>query len=106
MLFGLAIALAIGIVAYAFWRVPRWTGVILAGAGLVVYGTVGYVWFLTLFVVPPRLFEPIVVALRRMHLDGLVFALLVSFAPPLIAALLAVHLLARAAYRDRTRAPG
>jgi len=67
----------------------------------VVYGAAGYAWFLASFVVPPRLFEPIVVALRRMHLDGLVFALLVYFAPPLIAALLAVHLIARAGYRER-----
>jgi hypothetical protein len=33
--------------------------------------------------------------------DGLVFALLVYFAPPLIAALLAVHLIARAVCRQR-----
>ena len=106
MLLGLAVALAIGIVAYAFWRVPRWVGVVPAVAGLVVYGAAGYVWFLALFVVPPRLFEPIVLALRRMQLDGLVFALLVYFAPPLIAALFAVHLLARATDGDRTRVPG
>jgi hypothetical protein len=69
-----------------------------------VYAVIGYLWFMALFVVP-RVFEPIVLALRRVHLDG-AFVLVLYFAPPLVAALGTVRLLSRAAHRDRRGRPG
>jgi hypothetical protein len=91
MLVALAIALAVGIVAYALWRVPAWLGVAHAAAGLVVYAVISYLWFITLFTAP-RLFESIVLALKRIHLGG-GFVLILYFGPPFLAALLTVRLL-------------
>jgi hypothetical protein len=91
MLVALAVALAVGIVAYALWRVPAWVGVAHAAAGLVVYAVVGYLWFITLFIAP-RLFEVIVPALKRV---GGASALIVYFAPPFLAGLLTVRRLGR-----------
>jgi hypothetical protein len=91
MLVLIALAFAGGIVAYAMWRVPAWIGVAHAAAGLVTYAVIGYLWLIALFSVP-RLFELIVLALRRVHLDG-PFALVVYFAPPALAALGTVTLL-------------
>jgi hypothetical protein len=93
MLFVLAIALAAAIVAYAVWRMPGWLGVAHAAAGLVVYAVVGYLWFITLFMAP-RLFELIVLALKRIHL-GAGFVFILYFAPPFLAALLTVRLFGR-----------
>ena len=104
MLVIIAIALAVGIVAYALWRVPAWVGIAHAAAGLAVYALVGYLWIITLFVVP-RVFEPIFLALRRVHLHG-VFALMLYFAPPLAAALGTVTLLRRRRARMAARRPG
>jgi hypothetical protein len=104
LLVALAIALAVGIVAYALWRVPAWVGVAHAAAGLAVYAVVGYLWLIALFVVP-RIFEPIFLALRRVHLHG-AFALILYFAPPLVAALGTVTLLRRRRARMAARRPG
>jgi hypothetical protein len=93
MLFVLAIALGVGIVVYALWRVPTWVGVLHAAAGLVVYALIGYMWIIALFYVP-RVVEPIVSPLRRVHLDG-VFVLLLYVAPPVVAGLVTVRLLGR-----------
>ena len=93
MLFVLAIALAVGIVAYAVWRMPGWLGLGHAAAGLVVYAVVGYLWFITLFMAP-RLFELIVLTLKRIPL-GAGFVFILYFAPPFLAALLTVRLLGR-----------
>ena len=104
MLVALAIALAVGVVAYALWRVPAWVGVAHAAAGLAVYAVVGYLWLITLFFVP-RVFEPIFLALRRVHLHG-AFALMLYFALPLAAALGTVTLLRRRRARMAARRPG
>jgi hypothetical protein len=93
MLFLLAIALGVGIAAYALWRVPTWIGVLHAAAGLVVYAVIGYMWILALFF-SPKIVEPIIAPLRRVHLDA-VFVLLLYFAPPVVAALVTVRLLGR-----------
>jgi hypothetical protein len=89
----LAIALGVGIVVYALWRVPTGIGVLHAAAGLVVYAVVGYLWIIALFFAP-RMVEPIVSPLRAVHLDG-VFVLLLYFAPPVVAALVTIRLLGR-----------
>jgi hypothetical protein len=93
MLFVLAIALGVGVVVYALWRVPTWVGVLHAAAGLVVYALIGYMWIIALFF-SPRMVEPMVAPLRRVHLDGM-FVLLLYFAPPVVAALVTVRLLGR-----------
>jgi hypothetical protein len=93
VLFVLAIALGVGIVAYAVWRVPTGMGVLHAAAGLVVYALIGYVWIIALLFAP-RMLEPIVAPLRGLYLDG-VFVLLLYFAPPLVAALVTVRVLGR-----------
>ena len=93
MLFLLAIAFGIGIVAYALWRVPTWLGVLHAAAGLVVYAVLGYLWIIALFYAP-RAVEPIVSALRGVYLDR-IFVLLLYFAPPVAAGLLTVRVLGR-----------
>ena len=93
MLVIIAIALSLGIVAYAIWHVPPWLGVAHAAAGLIVYVVIGYGWLITLFTAP-RLFESIVVALNRMKLGG-GFVLILYFGPPLLASLLTVRLLRR-----------
>jgi hypothetical protein len=89
----LAIALGVGIVVYALWRVPTGIGVLHAAAGLVVYAVVGYLWIIALFFAP-RMLEPIVSPLRAVHLDG-VFVLLLYFAPSVVAALVTIRLLGR-----------
>ena len=93
MLFVLAIALGIGIVVYALWRVPTAIGVLHAAAGLVVYALIGYVWIVALFFAA-RMVEPIVAPLRGLYLDT-VFVLLLYFAPPLVAAVVTVRVLGR-----------
>jgi hypothetical protein len=93
MLFVLAIALGVAVVAYALWRVPGGIGVLHAAAGLVVYAVVGYLWIVALFF-SPRVLDPMVASLRGVHLEG-VRVLLVYFAPPLLAALVTVRVLGR-----------
>jgi hypothetical protein len=93
VLFVVAIALGVAVVAYALVRVPTWIGVLHAAAGVVVYAIVGYLWVVTLFIAP-GLVEPIVAPLRGLHLDR-PLVLLLYFAPPLGAALLTVRVLGR-----------
>ena len=93
MLVLVAMALGAAIVAYALSRVPTWIGVLHAAAGVVVYALLGYLWVIALFFAP-GLVEPMVAPLRGVRLDG-VAALVLYFAPPLVAALVTVRVLGR-----------
>jgi hypothetical protein len=93
MLVVLAIGLGAAIAVYAVWRVPSGIGVLHAAAGLVVYTLIGCLWIIALFF-SSALVERMVAPWRGLHLDG-VFVVVLYFAPPLLAALVAVRVLGR-----------
>jgi hypothetical protein len=93
VLFVLAIGFGVAVVVYAMWRSPGWIGVLRAAAGVVVYGLVGYLWIVALFF-SASVVEPMVSPLRAVGLDR-VFALVLYFAPPLVAGLVTVRVLDR-----------
>ena len=97
-----AIACAMVVVAAALHGVPRRIGILAAAAGLATFLAFGYVWVFVMWAAVPRL-EPVFLALPGVYSRALL-ALLLYFAPPTLAALGAVRLVARAARRDRMAA--
>jgi len=97
--FAIAVACAAVVVALAMRGVPRRVGAVRALGGVVTFCGVGYLWVLAMWIVVPRL-EPVFSALPGVYLKA-ILALLLSFAPPTLAALAVVRLVARAARRDR-----
>ena len=95
----IAIACALAVVAFAIRGVPRRVGVVRAVAGIVTFGGVGLLWVRAMWIVVPRL-EPVFSALPGVYLKA-IFALLLYFVPPTLAALVAVRLVAGGARRDR-----
>ena len=85
MQFAIAVACAAVVVALAMRRVPRRVGAVRALGGVVTFCGVGYLWVLAMWIVVPRL-EPVFSALPGVYLKA-ILALLLSFAPPTLAAL-------------------
>ncbi|HZF04263.1 MAG TPA: hypothetical protein VE932_08030 [Patescibacteria group bacterium] len=99
MQFLIAVACAVVVVALAMRGVPRRVGVVRAVGGVVTFCSVGYLWILAMWIAVPRL-SPVFSALPGVYLKA-ILALLLYFAPPTLAALAAVRLIAGAARRDR-----
>jgi hypothetical protein len=97
--FFVAIACAVAVIAFAIRGVPRRVGVLRAVGGVLTFCGVGYLWVLAMWVAVPRL-QPVFSALPGVYLKT-IFAMLLYFAPPTLAALAAVELVGRGARRDR-----
>ena len=94
-----AIACAVAVVTCALRGVPRRIGVMRALCGLATLVAAGYVWLRLMWIVVPQL-APLFSAIPGVHLKGLA-ALLLFLAPPTLAALAVVRLVAVAGRRAR-----
>jgi hypothetical protein len=97
--FLIAIGCAVAVVAVAMRGVPRRVGALRAVSGVVTFCGAGYLWVLAMWMAVPRL-DPVFSALLGVYVKA-IFALLLYFAPPTLAALAAVELVGRGARRDR-----
>jgi hypothetical protein len=97
-----ALACLMVVAAVALSGVPRRVGVVAAAAGIATFLVAGYAWVFVMWAAVPRL-EPVFAALPGVYAKA-VLALLLSFAPPTLAALGAVRLLTRGARRARMSA--
>jgi hypothetical protein len=93
------IACAMAVVTLALRRLPRREGAVAALSGLGAFFGAGYLWLFVLWITVPRL-EPLFAALPGIY-PRATLAMLLYYAPPMLAALGTVRLVARAARRDR-----
>ena len=85
--------------ALALRHLPRREAALAVVSGLAAFFGVGYLWLFALWIIVPQL-EPFFAALPGIYPKA-VLAMLLYYTPPMLAALGAVRLVARAVRRDR-----